>query len=115
MRRGDVFLVDLEPTLGAHGNKVRPAVLVSNNGANATAGRQGRGVVTIVPITLNTNRVYPFQVRLGRGEAGLDVESKAQAEQLRSIDVARLGRRLGSLKQETLRLLDDALRLHLAV
>jgi mRNA interferase MazF len=115
MRRGDVFLVNLEPTLGAETNKVRPAVLVSNNAANAMAGRLGRGVVTVVPITSNTSRVYPFQVRLARGEAGLEVESKAQPEQLRSIDVARLGRRLGSLEQTTLRLLDDALRLHLAL
>ncbi len=115
MRRGDVVLVNLDPSLGAETNKIRPAVLVSNDAANTTANRNGRGVVTVVPITSNTSRVYPFQVLLSSGEGGLDHESKAQAEQLRSVDVVRLGRRLGSLRPATLRLLDDALRLHLAL
>jgi mRNA interferase MazF len=115
MRRGDVFLVNLGPSVGAETNKARPAILVSNDAANATANRNGRGVVTVVPITSNTTRVYPFQVRLSSGEGGIDRQSKAQAEQLRSVDVARLGRRLGSLRQATLHQLDDALRLHLAL
>ena len=115
MRRGDVFLVNLDPSLGAESNKVRPAILVSNDAANTSANRNGRGVVTVVPVTSNTTRVYPFQVLLGRGEGGLDRESKAQAEQLRSVDVERLGQRLGSLRAATLRQLDDALKLHLAL
>jgi mRNA interferase MazF len=115
MRRGDVFLVNLDPSLGAETNKTRPAILVSNDAANTTANRNGRGVVTVVPITANTSRVYPFQVLLASGEAGLDRESKAHAEQLRSVDVARLSRRLGALRPTTLRQLDDALRLHLAL
>lgn len=115
MRRGDVFLVNLDPSVGAETNKTRPAILVSNDAANATANRNGRGVVTVVPITSNTTRVYPFQVLLGSGEGGIDRESKALAEQLRSVDVARIGRRLGSLRQATLHQLDDALRLHLAL
>jgi mRNA interferase MazF len=115
MRRGDVFLVNLEPTLGSETNKVRPAVLVSNDAANTVARRNGRGVITVVPITSSTDRVYPFQVLIDTLEGGLDRPSKAQAEQLRSVDVARLGRRLGALKPATLRQLDDALRLHLAL
>jgi mRNA interferase MazF len=115
MRRGDVFLINLDPSFGAETNKTRPAILVSNDAANATANRNGRGVVTVVPITSNTSRVYPFQVLLSSGEAGLDRESKAQAEQLRSVDVARLGRRLGAVRSLTLRHLDEALRLHLAL
>jgi mRNA interferase MazF len=115
MRRGDVYLVNLDPSLGAETNKIRPAILVSNDAANATANRRGRGVVTVVPITSNTSRVYPFQVLISSGEAGLDRDSKAQAEQLRSVDAGRLGRRLGSLRPATLRQLDDAVRLHLAL
>ena len=115
MRRGDVFLVNFDPSMGAEPRKTRPAVLVSNDAANATANRNRRGVITVVPITSNTTRVYPFQVLLSSGEAGIDRESKAQAEQLRSIDVARLGRRLGAVHPATLRQLDDALKLHLAL
>jgi mRNA interferase MazF len=115
MRRGEVFLVDLEPTRGAEANKLRPAVLVSNDAANRAAERNRRGVVTVVPITSNTARVYAFQTLIGAGDGGLTADSKAQAEQVRSIDRARLGQRLGRLSPDTLRRLDDALRVHLAL
>src|SRR5205814_1062892 len=81
MQRGDVYLVDLDPTRGTESNKVRPAVIVSNNAANRTAQRNRRGAVTVVPVTSNTDRVHPFQVLLPAGEGGLTVDSKAQAEQ----------------------------------
>ena len=68
MRRGEIRLVDLEPVRGAEANKTRPAVIVSNDGANATAQRLGRGVVTVVPVTSSTERVYPFQVLLRAGD-----------------------------------------------
>jgi mRNA interferase MazF len=115
MRRGDVYLVDLEPVRGTETNKKRPAVLVSNDAANRTAQRNGRGVVTVVPVTSNAARVYPFQVALEAGEGGLERPSKAQAEQIRSVDVVRLERRLGGLSAGSLRRLDDAVRLHLAL
>lgn len=115
MQRGDVYMVDLDPTRGAESNKIRPAVIVSNNAANRTAERNGRGVITVVPVTSNTNRVYPFQVLLPAGEGGLAVESKAQAEQVRSVDYDRLHRRVGTIKPATLGQLDEALRTHLAL
>jgi mRNA interferase MazF len=115
MRRGDVVLVDLAPSRGAEADKLRPAVLVSNDGANATAARLGRGVVTVVPVTSNVARVYPFQVRLAAERTGLDRESKAQAEQVRSIDVRRVGERIGRLPVDVMDQLDDALRLHLVL
>ena len=113
MQRGDVYFVDLDPVRGAEVNKVRPAVLVSNAVANRTAERNGRGVVTLVPITSNTDRIYPFQVLIAAGEGGLKNDSKAQAEQVRSVDYSRLHQRLGSLRPDTLSKLDTALRLHL--
>lgn len=113
MQRGDVYLVNLDPAQGSESDKVRPAVLVGNTAANRTAERTGRGVVTLVPVTSNTERVYPFQVLIPAGEAGLNRDSKAQAEQVRSVDYVRLRRRLGSLRPETLSRLDAALRVHL--
>jgi mRNA interferase MazF len=115
MERGQIRLVDLDPTRGAEANKRRPAVIVSNDGGNATAARLGRGVVTVVPVTSNVERVYPFQVLLARNETGLERDSKAQAEQVRSIAVERIGRAVGRLGPSTLERLDDALRLHLAL
>ena len=115
MQRGDIYLVDLEPVLGSEANKRRPAVVVSNDGANVTAARLGRGVVTVVPITSRSERVYPFQVLLPGAETGLDRDSKAQAEQVRSVSVRRLGARLGVVPGPLMAELDEALRLHLAL
>ena len=95
MRRGEIRLVDLEPVMGAEANKRRPAVVVSNDAANATAARLGRGVITVVPVTTNIERIYPFQVLLRSAGTGLRGDSKAQAEQIRAVAVRRLGARLG--------------------
>ena len=115
MRRGEICLVDLEPVRGAEANKRRPAVIVSNDGANNTAQRLGRGVVTVVPVTTNTERIHPFQVLLPARVTGLAADSKAQAEQVRSIAVERIGSRVGVMTVELQAALDEALRLHLAL
>jgi len=115
MRRGNIHFVDLDPTRGAEANKRRPAVIVSNDAANATAGRLGRGVITVVPVTSNIGRIYPFQVLLPAAETGLDRDSKAQAEQVRSIAVERLGDRLGVVPHAIMLDIDEALRLHLGL
>lgn len=115
MRRGEICLVDLAPTGGAEADKQRPAVIVSNDGANATATRLGRGVVTVVPVTTNVERVYPFQVLLEAGVTGLAYDSKAQAEQVRSIAVERVGRTIGLAPAPVMAQLDHALRLQLAL
>ncbi len=88
MRRGEVCLVDFEPVRGAEAQKRRPAIVVSNDGANATAQRLGHGVITVVPIRSNIERVYPFQVLLPSAATGLDRDSKAQTEQVRSSGLA---------------------------
>jgi mRNA interferase MazF len=115
MRRGDIVAVDLEPVRGAEANKRRPAIVVSNDMANATARRLGRGVITVVPITSNTEHLFPFQVLLGGAETGLPRDSKAQAEQVRSIAIERVHGRLGVVPQARMEEVDDALRLHLAL
>lgn len=113
MLRGEVRLVDLDPARDAEANKRRPAVIVSNDRANATAARLGRGVVTIVPVTSNVATLHPFQVALSAEETGLRVDSKAQAEQIRSVSLERVGPALGFLPPQLMTRLDDALRLHL--
>lgn len=115
MLRSEIRLVDLDPARTGEADKQRPAVLVSNDGANTTAARLGRGVVTVVPVTTSVDRVYPFQVLLPAGDTGLGRDSKAQAEQVRSISVERVSRRIGSVPPSLMLLIDDALRLHLAL
>ena len=115
IRRGDIHLVDLDPVRGSEANKRRPAVIVSNDAANATADRLGRGVITIVPVTSNVDRVYAFQVGLPSAATGLERDSKAQAEQIRSVAVERIGARLGTVPDAILRDLEEAIRLHLGM
>ncbi|MFZ5850992.1 MAG: type II toxin-antitoxin system PemK/MazF family toxin [Actinomycetota bacterium] len=113
MRRGEIRLTDLDPVRGSEANKRRPAIIVSNDRANRTAARLGRGVVTVVPVTSNVRHVFPFQVLLPAELTGLRVDAKAQAEQVRSVSVERLGPVLGRVPAAVMTALDEALRLHL--
>lgn len=113
MLRGEIRLVDLDPVRGGEANKRRPAVIVSNDRANSIAARLNRGVVTVVPVISSTDRIFPFQTLLPASATGLRQDSKAQAEQVRSIAVERIGAVLGRAPAEVMAHLDDALRLHL--
>jgi mRNA interferase MazF len=115
MRRGEIRTVDLDPTRGSEASKRRPAVIVSNDGANSTATRLGRGVITIVPVTSNVERIFPFQVLLPSAATGLQVDSKAQAEQVRSVAVERVGEQVGLVPAPIMLQIEEALRLHLAL
>ena len=103
-RRGDVYWVALDPTLGTEIRKTRPAVVVSNDSCNAHGTR-----VVVLPLTGNVDSLYP-------GEARVDVKGKparALGDQIRSIDKKRLRSRIGRLSQNELRGVDDALRITL--
>jgi mRNA interferase MazF len=115
IRRGDIREVDLEPVRGTEANKRRPAIIVTNDAANATATRLGRGVVTVVPVTSNVERVYPFQALLPAAATGLPRDSKAQAEQVRSVALERIGERIGVVPRPLMEHIDEALRLHLSL
>ncbi|MDK0519484.1 type II toxin-antitoxin system PemK/MazF family toxin [Streptomyces sp. ML-6] len=122
MRRGDIHLVDLEPAGGSGANaggsgadKIGPAVIVSNNAANQAVELNGRGVVTVVPLTSNTSRVYPFQVLLPAAECGLPEDSKARCEQIRDVTPERVLKRIGTVPRRRMTEIDAALRRHLAL
>jgi mRNA interferase MazF len=115
MRRGDVVVVSPDPVRGSEASKNRPAVVVSNDAANTSATRLGRGVVTVVPVTSNVARIYPFQVLLPAVQTGLSRDSKAHAKQVRSVAVERIGERVGRLPAAIMSQLDEALRVHLAL
>jgi mRNA interferase MazF len=115
VRRGEIVTVSLDPARGSEARKTRPAIVVSNDAANATATRLGRGVITVVPVTTNLARVYPFQVLLPARQTGLPRDSKAQAEQVRSVAVERVGKRIGQLPPPLAAELDQALRVHLGL
>lgn len=115
LRRGAIVQVDLDPTVGHEANKVRPAVVVSNDSANAYAAETGLGMLTVVPLTSNVQRVYAFQALVPRAESGLPVDSKAQAEQLRSIDARRVVSVGSVLSAERMAAIDHAVAVQLAL
>ncbi len=72
-------------------------------------------MITVVPVSSNTQRVYPFQVLLTAEETGLSRDSKAQAEQVRSVTIERIGAKVAVLSAPQLAALEEALCLHLAL
>lgn len=115
IQRGSIVWVDLGVGVGSEGSSRRPAVVVSNDGANSSALHLGQGVITVVPMTTRDASPYPFQVAVPQALSGLKADSVAQAEQLRSVDVRRLtptGRRL---PPPLMAALNQALSLHLAL
>ena len=110
MRRGDVYWVNLDPVIGSEIGKRRPAVVVQNEAANRSSA-----TVTVIPLTSSITKVYPFQVLVPAGEAGLPQPSKALCEQVRTLSRRRLTERIGSLPEERLGQIREALDRHLWV
>ncbi|MCZ3385806.1 MAG: type II toxin-antitoxin system PemK/MazF family toxin [Actinomycetia bacterium] len=115
MRRGEIRWVRFDPAEGSSANKRRPAIIVSNNGANRAAERHGRGVVTVVPVSSNTATVFPFQVLVPLDASGLKQDSKAQCQQVRSVSVMRIGGVIGTLSTDLMDAIDGALKVHLGL
>jgi mRNA interferase MazF len=107
IRRGAVFLVNLDPVIGSEVGKTRPAVVVQNDLANRTSP-----TVTILPISSNIDRIFPFQVQISAGEGGLSRNSKVLCEQIRTVSRQRLLEPLGQLSSERLGEIRAALERH---
>ncbi|MEA5576898.1 type II toxin-antitoxin system PemK/MazF family toxin [Anabaena sp. UHCC 0451] len=109
MKRGEIYFANLSPAIGSEMDKRRPVLIASNDANNNAAN-----VVTILPITSNVSRVYPFEVLLQPEDSGLSKPSKVQAQQVRTISKQRiLGDAVGSLSTELMELVNAALKLHL--
>lgn len=106
MKRGEVWWVQFDPSVGSEIKKTRPAVIVSNDAANRNLSR-----VVVVPLSSNTGRQYP-------GETLVVVagqSSKAMADQIMAADKARLTDQLGTLNKTDIQAVEDAIRLHLGM
>ncbi len=111
MRRGELWFANLNPTLGSETAKRRPVLVVSND-----ANNRASATITIVPVTSNVERVYPFEVALAKGAGGLSKASKVQNQQIRTISRERIsGKRIGALTPEDMAKVNAALRLHLSL
>ncbi|XZN92632.1 MAG: type II toxin-antitoxin system PemK/MazF family toxin [Microcoleus sp.] len=111
MKRGEIYYANLSPTVGSEIDKRRPVLVVSNDANNRAAN-----TVTILPITSNVTRIYPFEVLLNPEDSGLSKPSKVQAQQVRTISKQRItSDAVGSLNEEIMQLVNAALKLHLDV
>lgn len=109
MKSGEIYFANLSPAVRSEMDKRRPVLIVSNDANNNAAS-----TVTILPITSNVSRVYPFEVFLNLADSGLSKPSKVQAQQVRTISKQRiLGDAVGSLSTELMELVNAALKLHL--
>jgi mRNA interferase MazF len=106
MLRGEVWWVEFDPAAGSEIRKTRPGVVVSNNSANRNLGR-----VIVVPLTSNTERIYPGEARVSIN--GKD--SKAMADQIMTADKVRLKSRIDVLCKADLLAVEMALRVQLAL
>lgn len=110
-KRGDIFLVNFDPTIGSEIRKTRPAIVIQNDIANRHSS------ITIVSaITSQFDQpLYPTEVLIKAKEGGLTVDSVALLNQLRSVDKQRLIKRLGKVKQDTIERIDRAIQLSLGL
>ena len=98
VRRGEVWLADLNPIRGSEQAGIRPVLIFQND----TINRFTTTTVTI-PFTTNLRRArLPSCVLLTTGEGGLTSDSVALCHQLRVLDTTRLIRRLGSVSEQTI-------------
>lgn len=106
MKRGDVWWVNFEPSLGSETRKVRPAVIISNNSANTHLNR-----VQVVPLTSNTGRCYPSEVLVSLN----GTDNKAMADQIATIDKARLRELIGTLTSKEIKQIERAIKIQLGL
>jgi mRNA interferase MazF len=112
MLRGEVWLINLDPAIGAEIKKTRPAVIVNDDGVGILP------LKIIVPITEWRERyaVAPWMVRLEPDtENGLDKSSAADTFQIRSISEARFVRQLGKLPEAAMQAVTKAFAVVLAI
>ena len=109
VRRGDVVVANLDPTIGVEIKKTRPAIVLSNDSIN-----QFSQLVVVVPLTKNTAHLSPSHTVIPKGVARLTFTSKAVTEQVKAVDKRRLVKRLGSLTPSLLAQVERALKNTLA-
>jgi mRNA interferase MazF len=111
IKRGDVFLVDLNPVVGAEQAGIRPALVIQIDKANTASPH-----TVIIPFTTRIRQVkLPSHVRIPAGIAGLAEESILLCEQIRVIDKRRLVRKIGSVDEEHLRQIGVAIKVILGL
>ena len=110
-RRGDIYLVNFDPTLGAEIRKTRPALIVQNDISNRYSP------ITILAAITSKFDIppYPTEVIMETGESGLPQRSSVLLNQIRSVDRQRLVKRIGHASPETMQRVDQAIQISLGL
>jgi len=106
MKRGEVWWVNFDPSVGGEIRKKRPAVIISNDAANKYLNR-----VQVVPLTSKTGRVYPSEALV----TFQNKQSKAMADQLTTVSKQRLFDRAGKLTLADMRKVEYAVKIQLGL
>ena len=111
VKRGEIYCADLDPVVGSEQGGVRPVLVIQND-----FGNRFSPTVIVLAITSKTHKAgLPTHVSLDAGEAGLSRPSVVLAEQMRTLDAARLRKKLGAVRPERMRQIDGAIRASLAI
>ena len=108
--RGQIWLVNFDPTVSSEIKKTRPALVISNDINN-----QYSDTVTVIPMTEKSEKIYPFEVAITSKTAGLAKDSKAKCQQIRTIDKIRLVKLFGNISSAELKQSEHALMVHLGI
>jgi mRNA interferase MazF len=109
--RGDVFLVNFDPTIGSEIRKIRPALVIQNDIANRYSP-----ITIVAAITSKcTQPPYPTEVIMSSYEGGLSQTSAVLLNQIRSIDRHRLVKKLGHAGPQTMERVDQAIQISLGL
>ena len=110
-RRGEVYLVNFDPVIGAEIRKTRPALILQNDIANRHSP-----VTIVAAITSQFEEpLYPTEVVLRAGEGGATKDSVVLLNQIRTVDKRRIVRRLGAINTETMRRIERAIQISLGL
>ncbi|MCL4513338.1 MAG: type II toxin-antitoxin system PemK/MazF family toxin [Candidatus Eremiobacteraeota bacterium] len=109
-KRGEIWLVSLDPIIGSEIGKARPALVISND-----RGNEFSETVTVLPITSQTDKVYPFEALIPPGLGNLLKPSKVKSNQIRTVDKKRLVKFIGTLEEKIMEDVDRSLLIHLGI
>ena len=109
-KRGEIWIMSFDPTVGAEIKKTRPSLIVQND-----IGNERSPLTIVLPLTSNLKRQNLINLVIHSPEGGLEIDSVVLTNQVRAIDKQRLVKRLGKLRPETMERVDEALKISLGL
>jgi mRNA interferase MazF len=111
-QRGDIFLVNFNPTVGSEIQKIRPALILQNNIANTYSPLT---IVAVISSYQEGENLYPIEVYLEKNKTGLLKDSVILLNQIQTIDKQRIIKKLGSVEMPTMDRVNWALQISLGI